>query len=95
MIPMQRFSFKQYGSEYCKDDKRHYFLDNLKLHQRKRTAIAYEPDAIGRNLKWILRQRYHPREQNNGIERLVGDNFHLLQLQMPVPGKRHEDIGYN
>ena len=34
-----------------KDDKRHYFLDNLKLHQRKRTAIAYEPDAIGRNLK--------------------------------------------
>lgn len=51
MIPMQRFSFKQYGSEYCKDDKRHYFLDNLKLHQRKRTAIAYEPDAIGRNLK--------------------------------------------
>ena len=48
---MQRFSFKQYGSEYCKDDERHYFLDNLKLHQRKRTAIAYEPDAIGRNLK--------------------------------------------
>ncbi len=54
MVPMQRLPLKQHGSEYRKDNKRHHFLNNLQLHQRKRTAIAYEPDTVCRNLKGIF-----------------------------------------
>ena len=43
MISNAEFSLNKYGSEYCKDDERHYFLDNHKaIETKKDRTTAYE-----------------------------------------------------
>ena len=90
---MQRLALEEQGGEDGEDDERHHFLNDLELHQREGAAIAGEADAVGRNLARILEERDAPREEDDGKQGPMGGNLHLLQLQVPVPGEGHEDVG--
>jgi hypothetical protein len=92
MIPMKRFTFEKQGGEYGEYHQRNDFLNNLELDERERSAIASETDTIGWYLKGIFGKSNAPRKQDDKIEWPTGYDFHLLQLEVAVPGKCHKDI---
>ena len=94
MVPLQRLPTEEDYREERKDRNRHHLLDHLELHQAEGTAVADIAVAIGRNLKGVLEERQAPAQQDNQIEwRVVRDDPHLLQLDVPVPGEGHKDVG--
>ena len=94
MIPLQRFSPEKDDGEDRKDSNGDNLLYHLELHERKGTAITYKSDAVGRYLTGILKKRQKPADEDNDVERcVVRDKSHLLQLQMTIPSKCHEDVG--
>ena len=57
-------------------------------------AVADIAVAIGRDLKGVLKECQAPAQQDHQIERrVVGDDPHLLQLDVPVPREGHKDVG--
>ena len=92
MVPMQSFALEQDSGENGKDNQRDDLLNDLQLHQRERASIAGKAHAVGRDLKRIFSQGYAPRKQNHRIQRPAGRHLHLLQLQVAIPGKGHEDV---
>jgi hypothetical protein len=96
VIPLQRLALEEDDGEECKDGDRDNLLNNLELHQRERTAIAHEADAVGWHLTGILKERQEPADEDNDVERgVVRDELHLLQLQVSVPSERHENVRYD
>lgn len=77
------------------DNKRYDLLYNLQLHQRERTTVADESDTIGWYQKAVLDAGNCPREENYDIERPVGRYAGLVELQVTIPCKCHEDIAGN
>lgn len=71
MIPLQLFATEHKGGDKGEHYERQRLLYDFKLHQRERAAVAAEADAVGRHLTGVLRQRYEPREEDNGDERPV------------------------
>ena len=92
MIPMQVLSLKHDVGDDSKDTKADTFLDNLKLHKIKWTAIAHKSHTVGRHLAAILKECYSPRERNHTEQRPLGGNTRFLEFQVPIPSKRHEDV---
>ena len=78
VIPMQRLALEEQCGEHGEDDERDDLLDDLELHQREGTAVAREADAVGRNLAGILEERDAPRKEDDGKQRPMGGDFHLL-----------------
>ena len=92
---MQRLTLEEQRGEHGEDDERDDLLDDLELHQREGAAVAREADAVGGNLAGVLEERDAPRKEDDGKQRPMGGDFHLLQLQVPIPGERHEDVGHD
>ena len=65
VVPPESLCFKKDQSENRKYGQRDHLLNHLELKKRKRTAIASESDAIGRDLKHIFEQSNTPTQQNN------------------------------
>jgi len=53
---MERFSAEERCDDYGEDNQRHYFLNHLKLYERKRTTVVNEADAVGWYLAAILKE---------------------------------------
>ncbi len=77
--------------EYCQGDD---FLDNLELHEVEWAAVGFEADAVGRYLTGVFEECYCPREDNDGDERPIVHELHLLHFKMSVPSECHKDVGY-
>lgn len=92
MIPLQCLSLKLDIGNEAKDNQRNNFLNNLQLHERKGAAIAFEANSIGRHLTAIFEESDSPREGNHANERPVAACTCLLQFEVTIPGKRHEDV---
>ena len=90
---MQRLALEEQRGEHSEDDERDDLLDDLELHERERSSVADETDAVRRNLARILEERDAPRKEDDGKQGPMGGDLHLLQLQVPVPGEGHEDVG--
>ena len=90
---MQALPLEQERSENREDNQGNHFLQDFELDQAERPSVSLETDAVRRNLERVLEQGNRPRKQDNGIQRPVRTDFHFLELQMPVPGECHEDIG--
>ena len=95
MIPMESFALEHYHGDNGKDGKRDYFLDNLQLKERERTAITDEADAIAWHLKAIFEESQAPRKENYAYQRPTVGDVHFLKFQMTVPSESHEDVGTN
>lgn len=95
MVPLQCLTTEEDNGKEGEDDKGDDLLDNLQLHKGKRTAIAHETDAVGRNLARILGKGDSPREDDDSIQGPRRDDLHLLELEVAIPRQRHKDIGDN
>lgn len=74
------------------DRQRDTFLNNFQLNQIERSAVTGKADAVGRNLTAVFEESDAPRESDNTNQGPVAGRASLLQFQMPIPGKCHEDI---
>lgn len=92
MVPVQSLSLEHYGGDDRKDDERNDFLNHFKLHQVERAAVAFEAKPVGRYLATVFCESYHPREKDDADKRPMGRYARLLQLQVAVPGQRHENV---
>lgn len=92
VIPMHALPLEEDTCNDGKDDERHAFLYHLQLHQRERTAVADEAEAVCRHLTAVFEESYRPAEGDDTYQGPVAARARLLQLEMSVPGKGHEDI---
>ena len=81
----------------CREDNEDHegddLLDDLQLHKRERSAVAFETDAVRRHLQTVLKKSDSPREQDHEDKRCgIGEETGLLHLQVTVPRQRHKDI---
>ena len=61
--------FERRQGENYEDDQRYNFLDDFKLHQRKRSAHFGRSYAVGGHLEAVFEESQSPAEQNDGPER--------------------------
>ena len=96
MVPFKWLAFESDRTEADKDNQRNHLLDHLQLDQAERAAVIPESHPVCRNLETILEKGQKPTEQDNTDQRQMLEPTELLpHLQMPVPGTRHKDIGYD
>lgn len=94
MVPPEGFSFEGNGAEYDEHRQRDDFLDDLQLNQAERASVVAEADAVGGHLETIFEESQEPTEKDDPQQREVFEPTELLlQLQVPVPGACHEDVG--
>lgn len=92
MVPAKRH-VKSYRRENDKHQQGQHFLDDLQLHQRERSSVAVKTDAVCRYLQAVFKERDAPRKEDDEDERSgVREETFVLQFQVSVPRKRHEDI---
>ena len=92
MVPLDGLPFEKEGDNYREDGERNHLLDHLQLHQVERSAVALEADPVGRDGKAVLEESDAPGKQDDQDKRPARGDFHFLQLEMAVPGERHEDV---
>lgn len=95
VVPPERFIFEKQQRKSNKNHQRNNLLNNLKLNQRKRATIRFEPDSVGRNLQQVLKKSNTPTDEDNGKQRQALAPLHFLKLQVAVPGQRHKCVGKN
>ena len=93
VVPLQGLSFEdQYGKDGEDGDGQH-LLDNLQLHERKGSAVAFEAHPVAVHLADVFGKCKEPRGKDDDDEgRVVGDDAHRLEFQMAIPGKGHETV---
>lgn len=95
MIPLQGFATETGNRVDCEHQQGDYLLDDLQLKQRERTSVTTKSVVIGRYHKAILHKSQAPRDEDDYVQRSVAvQNVHILQFQVPIPCKSHEDIGH-
>lgn len=93
VVPLDGLAFENEGDDEGEDDEGDAFLDDLELHEREGAAGDLGTYAVGGDHETVLEQGHAPREEDDGNEGPVGDELHLLKLEVAVPRKCHEDIG--
>ena len=78
--------------EEDEDRERDHFLNDLEFKKRERTAVAFKAETVGRHLKGIFKKRNAPREEDDRPDGPERDELHVLELEVQVPGERHEDV---
>ena len=89
---MQGLTLEQEGDDDGKNGEGNHLLDHFELEQVKGTAVPIEADAVGRHREAVLEKGDAPGKKDDENERPAGGNFHLLQLEMAIPGERHEHV---
>ena len=93
MVPLQGLTLEEHDGKDGEDSNGNHLLDDLELHQCEGASITYKSHAVGRHLAGILEESQEPADENYDVERrIVRHKFHLLQLEMTVPSKSHEDV---
>ena len=92
MVPLDGLSLEKEGDDDGEDGQGDHFLDDLELHQVEGAAVALEADPVRRDGEAVLEEGDAPGEQDDEDERPAGGDFHLLELEVTVPGERHEDV---
>ena len=55
VIPLESHPFEEKDRKNNKNDQGDYFLNNFQLHQRKRSPVTDESQAISRHLRTVLK----------------------------------------
>ena len=93
VVPVELLTLENQGGEKDEDHEGDDLLNDFQLHEGKGTAVLLKTDAVGGHLGAIFEESDAPGEKDDADEGPVGGHFHLLELEMPIPGKRHEHIG--
>ena len=92
MVPVQSLSLEHHGGDDREDDERNDFLNHFKLHQVERAAVAFEAKPVGRYLATVFCEAIIHEKRMTTDKRPMGRYARLLQLQVAVPGQRHENV---
>ena len=92
MVPLDGLALEQEGDDDGEDGQGDHFLDDLELHQVEGTAVALEADPVRRDREAVFEEGDAPGENDDQNQRPVRGDFHLLQFEMAIPGKRHENV---
>ena len=80
VVPADGFPFEDGGHYDGEHEKGDAFLYNLELHEGEGTSGDLRADAVGGNHERVLKESHTPRQQDNGDERPVFDEVHLLEF---------------
>ena len=72
--------------------QRDALLNDLQLDEVERSAILDKAQAVGWYLTTVFEESNHPRKGDDAYEWPVVADTVLLEFQMPIPSKRHEDV---
>ena len=92
MVPLDGLALEEEGDDDREDGQGDRFLDDLELHQVEGAAVSVEADAVGGDGEAVFEEGDAPRKEDDEDEGPAGGNLHLLQLEMAVPGERHEHV---
>ena len=95
MVPMQVVALKHNVRDDGENGQRNTFLNDFQLHERERTAVVDEADAVGWHLAAILEKGDGPRETDDGNQRPVVADARLLQTKVAVPREGHKNVAEN
>ena len=96
VVPLKCLATKTCHGENGEDYQCYCLLDDLQLEKREWTAIFLESEMVGRNHETILHECQSPGDEYDDIQWGVAmQNVHVLQFQMSIPRKCHEDIGHD
>ena len=95
MVPLKRLTLEHEQDDRGEDRQGDDLLDHLELQQVERSPVAGETDAVGRDGQAVLEKSDPPGEKDDQDQRPSGRDLHLLQLEMAVPGERHENVRTN
>ena len=90
LLPLEK-QVGYHAEDYQGDD----FLYDFELHQREWSAVVDEANPVRRHQKAVLNAGNQPREANHGNQRPVRRDACLVEFQVSVPCKRHEDVATN
>lgn len=95
VVPFQGFIPEKDQSEAGEHQQCDYFLDYFELNQCERTAVFGIAHAVGRHHKAIFQQGDTPTGDYHAHDSGFLKKRQMLEFQVPVPGKSHEDVGAN
>lgn len=96
MVPMEWLPLEDQSGKQREDRDGDNLLNDFQLHQTERATVADKADAVSRHLTAVLKEGQSPRYEDNHQQGcVVGDGAGLLQLEVPIPGKGHEDVADN
>lgn len=93
VIHPERLIFEEDERENDKDHQRDHLLDDFELNQGERSAKFAKADAVGRDLKHVLKQCDTPTDEDDTHQAEVLAPGHLLEAEVTVPGESHEGVG--
>ena len=92
VVPVDGLALEDEEDDDAEDCEGDDFLDHLELDEVEWTAVLGVADAVGGDCEAVLEESDTPREQDDQDERPAGGDLHFAQLEMPVPGERHEYV---
>ena len=92
MVPLQGFSLEEQDDHNSEYGQGNGLLDDFELNQAERTPVDAGADPVGRDHHEILEKGDAPGKEDDDDQRPAVRDVHFRQLEMPVPGKRHEDV---
>lgn len=95
VVPVQVLPLEEDVGDDAEDNQRDDFLYDFELHQVERSAVVDEADTVGRHQEAILYAGNHPREADDGNQRPVRRDACLVEFQVSVPCKCHENVAAN
>ena len=92
MVPAEGHMERQ-GGEEDEDHEGDDLLNDLQLHEGEGSAVALKAHPVGRDLEAVLKESDAPREENHEDQgRGVGEETHVLELEVAVPRERHKHV---
>ena len=92
MVPLEGFGAEQGDSQGGEHRDGNGLLDDFQLHEAEGPAVDAAPDVVGGNHEEVFDEGDTPAGENHEDQRPVGADVHLLQLEVAVPGKGHEEV---
>ena len=92
MVPLQGLPCEKQLRHDGKDNETDDFLYYFQLDKIERTSIVYKSYAVGRYLTAVFKEGYAPRKGNDCNQRPVAGYSRLVESEVSVPGKSHEDV---
>ena len=92
MVQPQRLTLENKYRDEREDGQRDELLDYLQLPEIERPTVVNVADTVRRHHETVFKQSDAPAEQNHHRQGKLAEPGGLLQMEVAVPGKRHEDI---
>jgi len=75
--------------KHCKRD---HFLQHLQLKEIEGSAELVAANAVSGNHKDVFKKSDAPADKNDSNQTCIREDIPFFELQVSVPGKRHEEI---